>query len=118
MKYRCLNINSKNYADYGGRGISIYPDWIKDFKAFFEYIGEAPYICSTLERVDNNKNYEPGNVKWASRLEQSHNRRAHKKHKDAKGTNVICLICAKEIYKYPSRDPKYCSRSCANRGRA
>lgn len=77
MKRRCLNINSEKYYRYGERGISIYEKWIKDFDNFSSYIlstiGDRPSKKHSLDRIDNNKNYEPGNLKWSTNEEQIRN---------------------------------------------
>lgn len=75
MKARCLNPLDKGYMAYGGRGITVDPAWIESFEAFYAYIGPAPTPDHTLERMDVNGNYEPGNVKWATRDEQELNKR-------------------------------------------
>jgi hypothetical protein len=77
MKRRCTNPHDKYYHRYGGRGIKIFDAWLHDFGAFRDYIqslqhyGEAGY---TLDRIDNLKNYEPGNLKWSTPKEQANNR--------------------------------------------
>jgi hypothetical protein len=73
MKYRCNNPNSKKYSDYGGRGIRVCERW-NDFKVFFADMGEKPHGL-TLDRKDNDGNYEPGNCRWATRSEQQGNTR-------------------------------------------
>ena len=73
MKARCLNPNSKGYERYGGRGISVCDEWIDEFAAFDEYMGARPE-GTTLERLDSNGNYEPGNCCWATPRDQMANR--------------------------------------------
>ncbi len=78
MHDRCSNKNSKNYPYYGGRGISVCERW-GTFPPFLEDVGRKPHARLTLDRYPNNDgNYEPGNVRWATRAEQSRNRRPFK----------------------------------------
>ena len=78
MKRRCLVETSHNFKDYGGRGITVCERWKNSFVNFLNDMGLKPYINYSLERVDNNRNYNPANCKWASKSEQSKNRRARK----------------------------------------
>jgi hypothetical protein len=73
---RCTNPSNKDYPYYGGRGVEMHPAWRKDFAAFLADISRAPSPTHTLDRIDNSKGYVPGNVRWATRGEQSNNTRA------------------------------------------
>lgn len=73
MRARCLNPNASDYGYYGGRGITICARWDR-FENFLEDLGERP-PGKTLERIDNDGNYEPGNVRWATKSEQCRNTR-------------------------------------------
>lgn len=80
MKRRCLNPNAKNYARYGGRGITVCPQWVNSFEAFLADVGAAPQTHrASLDRVDNDGNYEPSNVRWSTPKEQTRNRKVTKK---------------------------------------
>ena len=74
MKSRCLNKNQKAYARYGRRGITVCDRWRDSFSDFLADMGRCPDGHS-LERINNNGNYEPGNCKWATAKEQARNQR-------------------------------------------
>lgn len=80
-KDRCYNKNSTGYSLYGGRGIVMFEEWKNDFVSFLNYIGPRPEGMS-LDRIDCNGNYEPGNVRWATPKEQANNQRRTKIIKD------------------------------------
>lgn len=76
MKRRCYNPNHDSYIRYGGRGIEICDAWINDFHSFVKWSFENGYDDNlTLDRIDVNKNYEPGNCQWITSGEQQRNRR-------------------------------------------
>lgn len=75
MKRRCTRPTSPEYANYGGRGIKVCERWINSFEAFLSDMGLRPSSIHSLERINNDGNYEPGNCKWATLKEQHRNTR-------------------------------------------
>jgi hypothetical protein len=77
MKARCYNQNDKAYANYGGRGITVCNKWKDSFETFYADMGSKPK-GTTLDRINNDGNYEPSNCKWSSMSEQGRNRRTNR----------------------------------------
>jgi hypothetical protein len=65
-----------SYKYYGGAGVAICPEWISDFQTFLFHIGPRPTRKHSIDRIDNAKGYEPGNVRWATSIEQAANRKS------------------------------------------
>jgi len=78
MIQRCENPNSPAFADYGGRGIRVAREWRLSFESFLADVGPRPSNAHSLDRIDVNGNYEPGNVRWATRKEQARNMRSNR----------------------------------------
>jgi hypothetical protein len=75
IKERCYRPGCRAFRNYGGRGIIMCDEWKNDFLAFYNYVGEPPSIYHSIDRIDNDGNYEPGNVRWATAKQQANNQR-------------------------------------------
>ncbi|MEI6532488.1 MAG: hypothetical protein WCO06_01470 [Candidatus Roizmanbacteria bacterium] len=84
MKNRCYNKNFTQYERYGGRGIKVCDSWKNEFISFYKDMGNPP-VGKTLDRIDNNGNYEPSNCKWSTPREQMRNKSSNHK------INGICI---------------------------
>lgn len=83
MKQRCRNRKNPDFKNYGGRGIKVCEEWLGSFKAFYAWALANGYRENlSIDRIDVNGNYEPSNCRWATALEQRHNRR------DTKGSGT------------------------------
>lgn len=75
MRARCYNPKNNRYHLYGGRGIAICDQWKSDFGCFLADVGLRPSPDHSLDRIDSDGDYEPGNIQWSTRAEQAKNRR-------------------------------------------
>lgn len=78
-KARCYTVSNKSYPDYGGRGITVCDRWRTDYLTFLEDMGRKPTSSHSIERIDNDGNYEPSNCRWATKVEQRANQRTYKR---------------------------------------
>ena len=96
MIKRCTNPNTIGWKRYGGRGIKICESWRHDFVAFYNHIGPRPSERHSIDRIDNDRNYEPDNVRWAIKQEQNNNRKTNH-HITLKGHTLTISEWAKFI---------------------
>ena len=81
MKERCFTSTNKDYPNWGGRGITVCQEWANDFSAFRDWAMSNGYADNlTIDRINNDGNYEPSNCRWTTQLEQNRNRRKPAKH--------------------------------------
>jgi len=97
---RCTNPNHKSFAGYGGRGISVCDSWMNSVEAFLKDMGRRPSPQHSIDRKNNDGNYEPGNCRWAIQSEQNRNKRCTRLNVDivrkiralAKDSHRLCEI--------------------------
>jgi hypothetical protein len=89
MKDRCLNPSAPPYTRYGARGITVCPEWLESFEAFYADMGDVPEGMS-LERMDNNRGYNKENCKWATAAEQAKNKSNNRRVTIDGQTMLLC----------------------------
>jgi hypothetical protein len=96
MKKRCNNPKDYNYKNYGGRGISVCVEWVNDFMSFFNWAMDNGYSKDlTIDRINNDGNYEPLNCRWVDNITQANNRRVTKKITIDGETNTLYYFSQK-----------------------
>lgn len=80
MVTRCTNPRRRAWKDYGGRGITVCERWRESFEAFFADVGARPSPNHSIDRIDPDGDYKPGNVRWATCVEQNRNQRRTKRY--------------------------------------
>jgi hypothetical protein len=78
MRRRCSAEHRRGYDNYGGRGIRVCAEWDASFETFLAHVGRRPSPHHSLDRINNDGHYEPGNVRWATPREQRANQRPHR----------------------------------------
>ena len=95
MKKRCVHPENPKYPSYGGRGITICQRWLGSFQAFIDDMGRCP-PGMTLDRKNNNGNYEPGNCRWATPQQQGNNQRTNHRL-DYNGENLTIAEWSRKL---------------------
>jgi len=120
MRYRCNNPANKSYPRYGGRGIRVCDEWNNSFVPFYEWsmangykedIAESGRNRLSIDRIDNDGDYEPSNCRWTTDAVQARNTR---KSLSALEKYAVCPICGKPFVRTATGVPKTCSRECGN----
>lgn len=100
IKKRCLNKKHTTYQNYGARGIKICDRWLNSFENFLLDMGNCPSNTHSIDRIDNNGNYEPNNCRWATRKEQNNNNRRNRLFQYEGSQYTLSQLCEKLNVKY------------------
>ena len=111
MKRRCYDVKIKDYPRYGGRGITVCNRWLNSVESFIEDMGIRPSKEYSLDRINNDGNYEPSNCRWATNKEQANNKENYRKDKRV---ILTCNFCKKKYSAKKSVEfrSKFCSKRC------
>lgn len=101
MVWRCHNPKDHSYQNYGGRGIMVCAAWSGSFEMFLRDVGPRPGPGYSIDRIDNNRGYEPGNVRWATKRDQSRNMRCNRRF-TADGRTQVLEDWAAELGVHPA----------------
>jgi hypothetical protein len=101
MLRRCFNPTTPQYADYGGRGITVCEQWRRDFPQFLRDMGPRPSARYSLDRINNNGDYTPDNCRWATKKEQAGNRRR------SRGSLQQCPACGHTFQGFSIRSRRH-----------
>jgi hypothetical protein len=106
-KSKCTNPSFSGYSNYGAVGIKIHEAWVDDFKSFYDHVGPRPTLLHTLDRIDPEGHYEPGNVRWADKTIQANNKTNVKKETYKGDTDSVSQLARR----HSKIDPEIvCSR--------
>lgn len=103
MKQRCFNPKAPSYRYYGGRGITVCQRWRESFAAFVADMGPRPSPEHSIDRINNDGNYEPGNCRWTTWDVQANNRSAPKATEDSAGIPISAFTCASGHVKWAAK---------------
>lgn len=113
IKQRCYNPNCGDSRNYGGRGIAMWPGWYTDIQAFADYVKEAPSPKHTIDRIDNDGDYAPGNIRWGTKKQQANNTRTNHRITYKGRTQTLTewseetgVSCAAITYRLYRRNPR------------
>ncbi len=84
MKARCYNKKNPRFNHYGGRGIEVCDRWRRSFTSFYKDMGDRPTPKHSIDRIDNNGNYEPANCRWATNSQQNYNKQLSARNKSGR----------------------------------
>lgn len=114
MIQRCTNPHYYNFSGYGGRGVTVCPQWINSFETFLSDMGECPKGHS-IDRIENNGNYEPGNCRWATPKEQANNRRERRDKSQLCGIKFNKLLVLEFVGRRGKDNMWLCECECGNK---